>query len=143
MQVSRLPTPALLATRPSAAPSGLSLPSPPAPEIRCRDGHYLIDDWYRAQARIREAEEEAIKARRVAGTLSFFGAVAATAGTVTMLAVPALLPLGLVGALVGTGLLLASGALRLASASKVSSVRRRAAAAYQKAERACRGRKWF
>ncbi|MEB3284014.1 MAG: hypothetical protein VKN33_01850 [Candidatus Sericytochromatia bacterium] len=143
MPLSVAPAPRVLATRPPVTVQGRAMPPAPEPELQCRDGHYLIDDWYQAQKRIRAAEEEGRKARQVAGTLTFIGGISATAGTLTMVLSPPLLPFGLVGALVGTGLMLASGALRLASASKVASIRRRAAATYQKAERNCRGRRWF
>jgi hypothetical protein len=113
------------------------VPVAPSPDLRCRDGHYLIEDWRAAQARIEAAREEARKARRVATTLTAIGGLSAVGG-VAALAFSA--PIAAVSIIVGVGLVAASSLLRLASANKVASVTRRAVAAYERAAKTCRPR---
>lgn len=121
-------------------PSLQALPAPPPAGLRCRDGHLLIEDWRQAVARIEAARDEARKARAVAGKLTTIGLAAAVGGGLLMVAVQPLLPVGLVGVLVGVGLVAASTLLRGASAAKVSAVQERAEAAYARAVALCRGR---
>ncbi|MEB3329938.1 MAG: hypothetical protein VKQ33_11960 [Candidatus Sericytochromatia bacterium] len=124
---SRLPR----APGPSAAGEP---PVAPSPDLRCRDGHHLIDDWRAAEARILAARAEARKARQVATTLTTIGGLAALGG-VASLAFSA--PIAAVSIIVGVGLVAASSLLRLASASKVAAVTRRALAAYERSARSC------
>ena len=125
---------------PAAAALGPAATAPvaPSPDLRCRDGHYLIEDWRTAQARIEAARDEARKARRIATTLTAFGATAAVAGVAGLVLAGLTSPLAVLATIVGVGLVAASGLLRLASATKVASVTRRAHAASERAAKTCR-----